>query len=32
MLDFITDNWADIVKFFDKLYSILKQILGEDAE
>lgn len=29
MKEFIIDNWADIVKFFDKLYAILKQILTE---
>ncbi len=27
MKDFIMDNWAEIVAFFDKLYAILKQIL-----
>ena len=30
MADWIKDNWAAIVAFFDKLYSILKQILGEE--
>lgn len=32
MAAFISENWAEIVKFFDKLYAILKQILGADAE
>lgn len=30
MLDWIKSNWAEIVAFFDKLYSIIKQILGEE--
>lgn len=29
MADFIVNNWAEIVKFFDKLYAILKQLLIE---
>lgn len=29
MLDWIKENWAGIVEFFDKFYAILKQIIGE---
>ncbi len=29
MKDFIVENWAEIVAFFDKLYAILKQLLIE---
>ena len=29
MKEFIIENWADIVKFFDKVYAILKEILTE---
>ncbi|GEM_PF-2201127 len=29
MLDWIKDNWAAIVAFFDKFYGILKEIIGE---
>lgn len=29
MAEFIVKNWTDIVKFFDKLYAILKQLLIE---
>lgn len=29
MLDWIKDNWAEIVAFFDKFYAILKNIIGE---
>ena len=29
MLDWIKDNWAAIVAFFDKFYNILKGIIGE---
>ncbi len=29
MADFIVENWAAIVAFFDKLYAVLKQILIE---
>lgn len=25
----IKDNWAEIVKFFDKFYAILKDIIAE---
>ena len=27
MLDWIKENWADIVAFFDKFYGILKEII-----
>ena len=30
MAEWIKSNWAEIVAFFDKLYAILKQILGEE--
>lgn len=30
MKAFIIENWADIVKFFDKLYAIIKQLLIEE--
>ncbi len=29
MKEFIVDNWAEIVAFFDKLYAIIKQLLIE---
>lgn len=27
MVDWIKDNWAEIVAFFDKFYKILKDII-----
>lgn len=27
--NFITENWAEIVAFFDKVYAIVKEIIGE---
>jgi len=30
MKDFIINNWAEIVAFFDKLYAIIKQLLIEE--
>ena len=29
MADFIVENWAAIVAFFDKLYAVLKELLIE---
>ena len=26
---FIKDNWAAIVAFFDKVYAIIKEVVGE---
>lgn len=29
MFEWIKENWAEIVAFFDKFYAILKGIIGE---
>ena len=29
MAEWIKENWAAIVAFFDKLYAILKQVLAD---
>lgn len=32
MAAWIKENWAEIVAFFDKIYSIVKEILGVEDE
>ncbi len=29
--EFIMTNWAEIVAFFDKIYAIVKEIMGEEV-
>ncbi len=30
ILEFIEKNWAEIVAFFDKIYAIVKEVLGAE--
>ncbi len=32
MAKWIKENWAEIVAFFDKIYAIVKEILGEEED